>query len=118
MPDDSPDLDTGIILAAYADTVKDAFKIFAENLGSGQNEQLCQERFRRALLLVRKARDLALQASAEGAGSQAAHGAVAAKREEVAVDPLSAEDRALIDAAVGGTTGVAKPVLREPIRSR
>ena len=117
MPDDSPDLETGIILAAYGETVKDAFKIFAENLATGQSEQLCKERFKRALLLVRKTRDLALQASAEGAEPQAPHGGLAAKSDEAAADPLSAEDRALIDAAVGGTTGVAKPVL-SPIRSR
>jgi hypothetical protein len=119
MPDDSPIIEAEIIRAAYADKVKEAFMVFAENLSGGQAEKLCKERFLRSLDLVRKARDMALDVISEVAGDPQAPGIDgAAKRDETPAERLSAEDQAMIDAAVGGTTGVAKPVLREPIRMR
>jgi len=119
MPDDSPNIDAEIIRAAYADKVKETFMVLAENLTGGQAEKLSKERFLRSLDLVRKARDLALDGISEVAGEPQAPGIEgAAKRDETPAERLSAEDQAMIDAAVGGTTGVAKPVLREPIRIR
>lgn len=96
--------DAEIILAAYADRVTDAFKIFAENLGTGQGEQACVMRFRRALDLVRKARDLALHAAASGvADAEPEQQRRPSGQEESEV--LSAEDQALIEQALSGTTG-------------
>jgi hypothetical protein len=119
MPDDSPIIEADIIRAAYADKVKEAFMVFAENLSGGQAESLCRERFVRSLGLVKKARDSALDAIREVSGESQAPGVEgAAKRDETPAERLSAEDQAMIDAAVGGTTGVARPVLREPIRLR
>jgi len=117
MPD-NPKVETEIIHAAYAEKVKDAFIVFADNLAVGQAEKACKDRFLRALMLVKKARDLAIEAmSAEEVGEPGAENAP--EREAVAGDPLSAQDRALIDAAVGGTTGVAAPpASRGPLRLR
>jgi hypothetical protein len=119
MPDDSPNIDADIIRTAYADKVRETFMVLAENLTGGQPEKLSKERFLRSLELTRKARDMALDAISEVAGDPQAPGIEsAAKRDEAPAELLSAEDQAMIDAAVGGTTGVAKPVLREPIRMR
>jgi hypothetical protein len=119
MPDDSPNSDADIVRAAYADKVKETFMVFAENLTGGQAEKLSKDRFLRSLELVRKARDLALDAISEIAGDAQAPGIDGtAKRDEIPAEQLSAEDQAMIDAAVGGTTGVARPLLREPIRLR
>jgi hypothetical protein len=62
MPDDSRATDVDIILDAYAEKVRESFKIFAENLGMGQNYKSSTERFMRSLELIRKARDMALEA--------------------------------------------------------
>jgi hypothetical protein len=119
MPDNSPIIEAEIIRAAYADKVKETFMVMAENLSGGQGEKLSKERFLRSLDLVKKARDLALDAISEVAGEPQAPGIEgAAKRDETPAERLSVEDQAMIDAAVGGTTGVAKPALREPIRMR
>jgi hypothetical protein len=119
MTDDSPSIDADIIRAAYADKVKETFMVFAENLSGGQAEKLSKERFLRSLDLVRKARDMALDVIREGAGEPQAPGIEGTqKRDAAPTERLSAEDQAMIDAAVGGTTGVAKPLLREPIRLR
>lgn len=117
MPQDSYELDSEIIHAAYAEKVKDAFKLFAENIAVGQNEKNCRERFVRQLELMRKARDIALEASSSGdtAAGLAAAAALAATTAEPPVEQLSAEDQALIDQAVGATTG-AMPLA--PIRRR
>ena len=62
MPEDSRDSDVDIILDAYAEKVRENFKIFAENLGMGQNYQNSTVRFMRAMELTRNARDMALNA--------------------------------------------------------
>jgi len=109
---DGFELDAEIIRAAYAEKVQEAFKLFAENISVGQNEKSCRDRFIRSLDLMRKARDIALEASNGGA---IAADAIAALP-EVPLEPLSAEDQAMIDQAVGGTTG-AKPLHpAQPIR--
>jgi hypothetical protein len=120
MPDDSPTIDADIIRAAYAEKVKDAFIVFAENLAVGQGEKSCKERFLRSLDMVKKARDLALEAvsGADAGEPPAASEEAAPNSTEAAADALSAADRAMIEQAVGGTTGAARPALREPIRSR
>ena len=93
--------------------------VFAENLSGGQAEKLSKDRFLRSMELVRKARDMALDVINEVAGEPQAPGVDgAAKGDAAPTERLSAEDQAMIDAAVGGTTGVAKPLLREPIRMR
>jgi hypothetical protein len=106
-----PDAETEIIHAAYAEKVKDAFMAFAENLAAGQSEKPCRERFLRSVKLVKKARDLALEAlSGEGVVEpQAPTEEVARESEGSANRPLSAEDQVLIDQAVGATTGLARP---------
>jgi hypothetical protein len=109
MPDDGRKLDTEIIGAAYADKVKEAFMIFAENLSAGQSAKSCAERFQRALGLVKKARDLALEAISEGQIVEA-EAPIAAKSQPAAREALSAEDQAMMERVLAGTTGVAKPV--------
>ena len=110
-----PDTETEIIHAAYAEKVKDAFMAFAENLAAGQGENPCRERFLRAVRLVKKARDLALEAmTAELAGEpQVPTEEIALESSASTTGGLSAEDRALIEQTVGATTGLARvPRLR------
>jgi hypothetical protein len=108
MPDNIAYDDAAIIQTAYAERVSDAFKIFAENLATGQSEQACTVRFQRALLLIRKTRDLALRAATpEGAAATAQAEAKIAIGTEETAEPLSAEDQALVDSALSGTTGHA-----------
>jgi hypothetical protein len=110
MPDESLEFDAEIIRSAYSDKVKEAFKVFAENLGSGQNQKSSTERFVRALELVRKARDLALESVTATVAVQAEE-RPAQERAPAGPDGLSAEDQAMIEHALAGTTG-QKPVLR------
>src|ERR1051325_5792346 len=100
MSDDKLQDDARIIQAAYADRVSEAFKVFTENLSTGQSEQSCTLRFVRALELIRRTRDLALRAAVQGAAAQptAADARIAAGEETV--EPLSAEDQALVDSAL------------------
>jgi len=103
MSDDNALSDAQIIHAAYAERVAEAFKVFAENLNTGQSEQSCTLRFVRALEVVRRTRDLALRAAVHGVPASAADAASTAAPE--AAEPLSAEDQALIESALAGTTG-------------
>jgi hypothetical protein len=98
------------ITAAYAEKVKEAFLAFAENLSVGQAEKSCKERFLRSLLMIKKARDLALVAISEGGLGGAQVASDGQPGEEPVADGLSDEDRAMIEHALSGTTGVAKPV--------
>lgn len=104
MPDSSHS-DAEIIQTAYADRVTEAFKVFAEGLGSGQSEQSCVMRFHRALEMVRRARDLALQTAAGPAMAEAGSEELRRVAGKEASEPLSAEDQALIEQALAGTTG-------------
>ena len=117
MQQDGYELDAEIIRDAYAEKVKDAFRLFAENIAVGQNEKNCRDRFVRALELARKARDIALEASGSGdtTAGLAAAAALAATTLEPTAELLSPEDQALIDPAVGATTGTHPPA---PIRHR
>lgn len=103
MSDDSPE--AGFITAAYAEKVKEAFLGFAENLSVGQAEKSCKERFLRSLAMIKKARDLALDAISEGDIAEANE---APREEEAAGEGLSDEDRAMIEHALSGTTGVGR----------
>ncbi len=115
MSDDHGLSDAQIIQAAYAERVAEAFKVFAENLNTGQAEQACTVRFVRALELIRKTRDLALRAATHGApASPGLEGA--GLLEEAA--PLSAEDQAMVDSALSGTTGRHTPPPPPPQRYR
>ena len=57
------DDDVNVIQAAYQEKVRDIFKILADALSVGENERNCQQRFKRALMLAKRARDLALEAA-------------------------------------------------------
>lgn len=110
--------DGDIILAAYADRLTEAFKVFTENLSTGQPEAACVMRFKRGIEQIRKARDLALRAvTEEGFGAPVEAQKVAAA--EPTAESLSAEDQALVDQALAGTTGhmpAAPPAARYRIR--
>jgi hypothetical protein len=103
--------DSAIIEAAYADKVKEAFKVFAENLAMGENERSSRERFVRAVEQTRKARDVALAAVAGAGATDEAEAATAPATS--AADQLSDEERALIEQALAGTTG-QRPALPLP----
>ena len=62
MPDD-----TAIIAAAYADRVKDLFKVFAEAVATGEPEREAVVRFRRSLLSARRVYVAAIEAMKEPA---------------------------------------------------
>src|SRR4029077_17333260 len=91
------------ITAAYAEKVKESFLAFAETLSVGQAEKSCKERFLRSLAIVKKARDLALLAIIEGQTAEApgAHDGYPSAAES-AGEGLSAEDQAMIEAALSG----------------
>jgi hypothetical protein len=119
MPDDNRASDTDIILDAYAERVRESFKIFAENLGMGQNYKSSTDRFMRSLELIRKARDMALEAMSGAAIVEPAEESTASddpnKVSAADISPmgegLSAEDQKMIEQALAGTTG-HKPLLR------
>ncbi|HEV2336853.1 MAG TPA: hypothetical protein VGS13_15215 [Stellaceae bacterium] len=98
------------ITAAYAEKVKESFLAFAENLSVGQAEKSCKERFLRSLAMIKKARDLALNAIVEGETVEGLASRDERPGEAAAGEGLSAEDQAMIEAALSGTTGIAKPV--------
>lgn len=119
MSDDGGRDDTEIIHLAYADRVREAFKVFADNLGIGENEKLSRDRFLRALLLMRRARDLALQAAAgedaadpaKAEASGKAHQGTAGE-DQLAAAGLSPEHQSLVDKVLAGTRGTAAPYPR------
>ena len=98
------------ITLAYSEKVREAFLAFAENLSVGQAEKSCKERFLRSLSMIKKARDLALQAIIEGESVEPQAGEAPAAAVASDGDGLSDEDRAMIEHALSGTTGVARPV--------
>lgn len=113
---DDRERDAEIILTAYADRLVDAFRVFAENVGMGQNQKNCQERFARALDLLRRSRDLALEAVnglALVEPTKPGHDAEEGTGRRQANPDISAEDQAMIDKMLEGTTG-AKPLQSSP----
>jgi hypothetical protein len=119
MPDDSGHDDAEIIRSAYAERVRETFKIFAENLAVGQAETSCRDNFKRAMQLMRKTRDLALQAITEEfrVELRSAPREGTAASEEMG-EQLSPEDQALVDQALAGTTGHAAPAPVSRYRGR
>jgi hypothetical protein len=120
MPDDNRDNDVEIILDAYAEKVRESFKVFAENLGMGQNHKSSTDRFMRSLELMRKARDMALEAMNGTAVVEPTEQSTepvdeskvsAADMSPIGADGLSAEDQKMIEHALAGTTG-QKPLQR------
>lgn len=109
MADDGHALDVEIIQAAYAEKVKEAFRLFAENIGMGENEKTSRERFLRSLEMLRRARAMALDAMQgvtviePSAPEDATR--PGARRHEARLDELSPEHQALIEQALAGTTG-------------
>ena len=116
---DNPRLtDADIILSAYAEKVREAFRIFADNLSTGQPEKSCTERFQRAMQLSRKSRDLALEAIGAAAATPLAHSrgeaatglgqsTIVEPQAEPAFEPLTADEQTMIQHVVEGTRGVA-----------
>ncbi|HVC57032.1 MAG TPA: hypothetical protein VND95_13810 [Stellaceae bacterium] len=117
MPDDGGHDDAQILHSAYAERVREIFKVFADNLSVGENEALCRERFVRGLQFARRARDLALRA-AEGEVFADPLAELASKRdepaagEEIAAGALSPEHQAMVDKALAGTRGTSSPYPR------
>lgn len=69
MPSLDLDEDARIIAAAFAERVKDLFKVFAESVATGEPERDAVVRFRRGLLAARRVRDLALDVAKEPAAT-------------------------------------------------
>jgi hypothetical protein len=113
MPDDSYAFDREIIQAAYAERVKEAFRMFSENLTMGENERNSRERFIRAVEQCRRARDVALEAVAGSPATEPSADIAAGPDHQTAPptagDGLSDEERALIEQALAGTTGQRAP---------
>lgn len=61
MPPDDTDDDARIIGAAFAERVKDLFKVFAESVATGEPDREAVIRFRRGFLSAKRVRDLALE---------------------------------------------------------
>jgi hypothetical protein len=113
---ESYESDSAIIYGAYAERVHDAFKVLAENLSTGQNEKACAERFMRALRIVQRARDLALESVSgvvfvepETVAPEMPRSEAVTAVNEVLADPLSMEDQEMIDKALAGTTNIHNP---------
>jgi hypothetical protein len=108
--------DTEIVHLAYVERVKEAFKVFADAVSMGENEKLCKERFLRLLQQTRRIRDSAIDAI-HGIDMVEPTAEIADPTKnrygEKPAEPLSAEDQAMVDMAVGTTTG-AKPL--QPLR--
>jgi hypothetical protein len=68
MPTDAPLTDAEIIAAAYAERVRDLFRIFSESVYTGEPERDAGVRFRRGFISAKRVRDLALELMKE-AGS-------------------------------------------------
>jgi hypothetical protein len=117
MPSDSIHDDSAIIQSAYAEKIREVFRVFAENLAMGENERSSRERFVRSVEQARKARDIAL-AAVKGTVAPAEMEAASAQPGAPADDGLSAEERALVEQALAGTTGQrAAPLPGAPARS-
>ena len=69
MPAGGPPSDAEIIAGAYAERIRDLFKVFAEAVYTGEPDRDAVVRFRRGLLAARRVRDLALEAAKETGGS-------------------------------------------------
>jgi len=115
MSEDNHTLDAQIIHTAYAERVKDAFKVFAENLAMGENEKTTKDRFLRALELTRKARDMAIDVL-NGISMVEPEAPLKTERERQRDAPLTAEQQAVVDQVLAGTTGQKAAPPPSPMR--
>ena len=69
MSDNSLPSDTEIIASAYAERIKDLFKVFAEAVATGEPDREAVIRFKRGLTSAKRVRDLALEAVKEAIAS-------------------------------------------------
>lgn len=111
---DGLSVEDGIIAEAYAEKVREAFRVFADNIAVGQSEKSCKERFLRSMQIAQRARTLAMEALSGVSvveptefSDEAGDGPLARQQQTA----LSAEDQAMIDQALAGTTGQAAPKL-------
>jgi hypothetical protein len=65
MPVDGLPSDAEIIAGAYAERVRELFKVLAESVATGEPDRDAIVRFRRGLVSARRVRDLALEATKE-----------------------------------------------------
>jgi hypothetical protein len=65
MPADGLPNDVEIIAAAYADRVKELFRVFSEAVATGEPEREAVVKFRRSLLSVRRVFTAAVEATKE-----------------------------------------------------
>jgi hypothetical protein len=65
MPDPALPDDAEIIAGAYAERVRDLFKVFAESVATGEPERDAVIRFRRGLVTARRVYAAALEAMKE-----------------------------------------------------
>ena len=61
MPADAVPSDAEIVAAAYAERVRDLFKVFAEGIYTGEPERDAAVRFRRGLVSARRAYAAAIE---------------------------------------------------------
>ncbi|HWB51294.1 MAG TPA: hypothetical protein VG651_19430 [Stellaceae bacterium] len=66
MPADGLPDEAAIIAAAYAERVRDLFKVFAEAIYTGEPERDAAVRFRRGLVSARRAYTATLEALKDG----------------------------------------------------
>lgn len=111
MPDD-PEVDVQIIQAAYAERIREAFKVFAENLSMGQNQANTRERFIRSIELTRKARDMALSAMQEVGMVAPTTSGARVNATAGQGQALTAAEQAVVDSVLAGTTGQKPPAVR------
>jgi hypothetical protein len=103
MQEDGNALDADIVRTAYAERVKDLFKVFAESLSMGEKEQGSRERFLRSIEMLRHARDVAVE-MLNGADA-IVEPAATADTAEAAQEELPADLQKIVDEALAGTTG-------------
>ncbi len=105
-----------IIRTAYAEKVREAFKVFAENISMGQNQKASPNAScARWNWCARRGHGAGAIGGAELVEPTAQDGGTCGSRRgggcrgNATIDLLSAEDQALIEQALSGTTG-AKPL--------
>ena len=106
MQEDANALDADIIRSAYAERVKDIFKVFAESLSMGEKEVGSRERLVRSLEMLRRSRDVALEVLHEmDSIVEPTAQPVKTEADAASADDLPEELRRIVDQAVGETTG-------------
>jgi hypothetical protein len=104
MQEDGNALDADIVRAAYAERVRDLFKVFAESLSMGEKEQGSRERFLRSIEMLRHARNVAVE-MLNGADAIVEPAGEAANAADATEEELPADLRAIVEGALAKTTG-------------